>query len=39
MNSNAFKLSYGPVTIADLAVPPGQSKEAKLELNTDNVLA
>ncbi len=39
MNSNAFKLSYGPVTIADLAVPPGQGKETKLELNTDNVLA
>jgi Leucine-rich repeat (LRR) protein len=39
MNSNAFKLSYGNISINDLTLPPGASKEVKLLLNNDNSLS
>jgi hypothetical protein len=36
MNANAFSLNYPNITINDIALGPGQSKEIKLELNFEN---
>lgn len=36
MNSNAFRLNYGNISINDLTLPPGASKEVKLLLNNEN---
>lgn len=36
MNSNAFRLSYGNISINDLTLPPGASREVKLILNNEN---
>ena len=33
MNSNAFRLNYGNISINDLILAPGASKEVKLVLN------
>jgi hypothetical protein len=33
MNSNAFRLNYPAITINELSLAPGQSKEIKVELN------
>jgi hypothetical protein len=36
MNSNAFCLNYGAISINNLTLPPGASKEVKLQLNNEN---
>jgi hypothetical protein len=36
MNSNAFRLNYGNISINDLTLAPGASKEVKLLLNNEN---
>lgn len=36
MNSNAFRLGYSNIVINDLMLGPNQSRELKLELDTEN---